>query len=189
MATYSSVIASRIPGTAEPGGLLSMGSHRVGHDWSNLAAAAAWHVDNCPSFLTWHVKVLLQNDRFVSFGFFGGSYLVEGKVSKHELPSNSRIESKPKSTWSYPTSEPGSCGSQLSETISLLSQQTPDLVSSFPIHCVLETRVPTIQFPVFILGYSLLLWNLLVFLSSPTRDVWSVPHILPILCQLLFLPR
>ena len=40
MATYSSVLAWRIPGTAEPGGLLSMGSHRVGHDWSDLAAAA-----------------------------------------------------------------------------------------------------------------------------------------------------
>ena len=40
MATHSSVLAWRIPGTGEPGGLLSMGSHRVGHDWSNLAAAA-----------------------------------------------------------------------------------------------------------------------------------------------------
>ena len=40
MATHSSVLAWRIPGTAEPGGLLSMGSHRVGHDWSDLAAAA-----------------------------------------------------------------------------------------------------------------------------------------------------
>ena len=42
MATHSSVLAWRIPGTGEPGGLLSMGSHRVGHDWSNLAAAAAY---------------------------------------------------------------------------------------------------------------------------------------------------
>ena len=41
MATPSSVLAWRIPGTEEPGGLPSMGSHRVGHDWSNLAAAAA----------------------------------------------------------------------------------------------------------------------------------------------------
>ena len=50
-ATHSSVLASRIPGTkkkkkripgmGEPGGLLSMGSHRVRHDWSDLAAAAA----------------------------------------------------------------------------------------------------------------------------------------------------
>ena len=41
MATHSSVLAWRIPGTGEPGGLLSMGSHRVGHDWCDLAAAAA----------------------------------------------------------------------------------------------------------------------------------------------------
>ena len=41
MATYSSVLAWRIPGTGEPGGLPSAGSHRVGHDWSDLAAAAA----------------------------------------------------------------------------------------------------------------------------------------------------
>ena len=41
MATHYSVLAWRIPGTAEPGGLPSMGSHRVEHDWSDLAAAAA----------------------------------------------------------------------------------------------------------------------------------------------------
>ena len=41
MATNSSVLAWRIPGTGEPGGPLSMGSHRVRHDWSDLAAAAA----------------------------------------------------------------------------------------------------------------------------------------------------
>ena len=40
MATHSSVLAWRIPGTGEPGGLPSIGSHRVGHDWSDLAAAA-----------------------------------------------------------------------------------------------------------------------------------------------------
>ena len=39
--THSSVLAWRIPGTQEPGGLLFMGSHRVGHDWNDLAAAAA----------------------------------------------------------------------------------------------------------------------------------------------------
>ena len=39
MATYSSVLAWRIPGTGEPGRLPSMGSHRVGHDWSDLAVA------------------------------------------------------------------------------------------------------------------------------------------------------
>ena len=43
METHSSILAWRIPGTEEPGGLLSVGLHTVEHDWSNLAAAAgAW---------------------------------------------------------------------------------------------------------------------------------------------------
>ena len=41
MATHSSVLTWRIPGMGKPGGLLSMGSHRVGHDWSDLAIAIA----------------------------------------------------------------------------------------------------------------------------------------------------
>jgi len=41
MASHSSTLAWRIPETEEPRGLQSMGSHRVGHDWSDLAAAAA----------------------------------------------------------------------------------------------------------------------------------------------------
>ena len=41
MATHSSVLAWRVPGTGAPVGLPSMGSHRVGHDWSDLEAAAA----------------------------------------------------------------------------------------------------------------------------------------------------
>ena len=41
MATHSSVLAWIIPGTGEPGGLPTMGSHRVGHNWSDLVAAAA----------------------------------------------------------------------------------------------------------------------------------------------------
>ena len=40
MATHCSVLAWRIPGMGEPGGLPSVGSHRDGHDWSDLAAAA-----------------------------------------------------------------------------------------------------------------------------------------------------
>ena len=41
MATHSSILAWRIPETGEPGGLPSTGSHRVGHDWSDLAVAAS----------------------------------------------------------------------------------------------------------------------------------------------------
>ena len=53
IATHSSVLAWRIPGTGEPGGLPSMGSHRVGHDGSDLAAAAALsdHQSSHPNFL------------------------------------------------------------------------------------------------------------------------------------------
>ena len=53
MATHSSVLAWRIPGTMEPGGLPSMGSHRVGHDRSDLAVAGLcslgiWTHSNSP---------------------------------------------------------------------------------------------------------------------------------------------
>ena len=53
MATHSSVLARRIPGTGEPGGLPSMGSHRVGHDSSDLAAAAAHKT--CDTLQGWEV--------------------------------------------------------------------------------------------------------------------------------------
>ena len=49
MATHSTVLAWRIPGTGEPGGLPSMGSHRVRHDWSDLAAAASTILINVPA--------------------------------------------------------------------------------------------------------------------------------------------
>ena len=54
MATHSSVLAWRIPGMREPGGLLSMGSHRVGHDWSDLAAVA-WPI--VPQYRNSHSQV------------------------------------------------------------------------------------------------------------------------------------
>ena len=64
MATHFSVLAWRIPGTGEPSGLPSMGSHRVGHDWSDLAAAAAyrhWTVRLLSRFgglLPWYTKLV-----------------------------------------------------------------------------------------------------------------------------------
>ena len=62
MKTHSSVLAWRISGTGEPGGLLSMGSHRVGHNWSDLAAAAAYINDMIHIYL--HIY---------GMGFPGGS--------------------------------------------------------------------------------------------------------------------
>ena len=61
MATHFSVLAWRIPRTVEPDGLPSVGSHRVGHDWGDLAAAAAavlqslgkaWESSKTPEFIS-----------------------------------------------------------------------------------------------------------------------------------------
>ena len=58
MATHSSILAWRILWTEKPGGLPSMGSHKVGHDWSDLAAAAAVS-RKCLVKTTLHVNLLL----------------------------------------------------------------------------------------------------------------------------------
>ena len=61
MATHSSVLAWRIPGTGEPGGLPSMQSHRVRHNWSDLAAAAVrsfiYRV-NCMLSCSWRCNIM-----------------------------------------------------------------------------------------------------------------------------------
>ena len=59
MATHSSVLAWRIPGTGEPAGLPSMGSHRVGHDWSDLAAVAAAILETKPYLITTLLSMIL----------------------------------------------------------------------------------------------------------------------------------
>ena len=61
MATHSSVLAWRIPGTEEPGRRPSMGLHRVGHDWSNLAAA-----ETCSRNLQW-IDVFTKFQGFILF--------------------------------------------------------------------------------------------------------------------------
>ena len=55
MATHSSILAWRIPGMAEPGGLLSVGLHRVGHDWHDLAAAAAYTIYTLCMYVCIHI--------------------------------------------------------------------------------------------------------------------------------------
>ena len=74
MTTHSSVLAWRIPGTGEPGGLLFMGSHRVGHDWSDLAAAAAAASSS--------LLPVLNVGSFLSFPFFSFK-----PASSRSLPS------------------------------------------------------------------------------------------------------
>ena len=63
MATHSSVLAWRIPGMVGPGGLPFVGSHRVGHDYSDLAAAAA--VPNY--FPNWLYHIILSPAMYKDF--------------------------------------------------------------------------------------------------------------------------
>ena len=61
MATHSCVLAWRIPGMGEPGGLPSLGSHRVGHDWSDLAAAAAvMYINHFIYCAIWYAYILVK---------------------------------------------------------------------------------------------------------------------------------
>ena len=66
MATHSRVLTWRIPGTGEPGGRPSMGSHRVGHDWNDLAAAAAVVADTS----VWTAPLLGVAVRHIFCGLF-----------------------------------------------------------------------------------------------------------------------
>ena len=91
----SGVLAWRIPGTGEPGGLPSMGSHRVGHDWSDLAAAA--RQDECiKPFLCFHIPYTSLTLYFPfcwpeSHPLFRLSFLTQGNdISSYTL-----------SSWSY----------------------------------------------------------------------------------------
>ena len=65
MAPHSSVLAWRIPGTGEPGGLPSMGLHRVGHNWSDLAAAFPHYLQVClycsECEIKWSVESITMN--------------------------------------------------------------------------------------------------------------------------------
>ena len=93
MATHSSVLAWRILGTEEPGGLPSLGSHRVGHDWSNLAAAAAAILKTKPASSRWlqphFLKVSPCNCYMFRQGNCSGSYVDKKKKC---VMTNSHIE-------------------------------------------------------------------------------------------------
>ena len=75
MATHSSVLAWRIPGTGEPGGLPSVGLHRVGHDRSDLVAAAA--KSQKQEKISKEDGIQLWNNTIVSSGFQSGECVLE----------------------------------------------------------------------------------------------------------------
>ena len=105
MAPHSSILAWRIPGTMEPGGLPSMGSHRVRHNWSDLAAAAAAAEStglalHIPS--TWGTRLWLRTGKmseeknnlavfFFFFPFFFSYFLKKFSPCSNPTPSSSLL--------------------------------------------------------------------------------------------------
>ena len=113
MATHSSVLAWRIPGTGEPGGLPSMGSHRVGQDWSNLAAAAAMVYTFLSSMKWWHAACTKTGEpsglpRSLSFNRSSPTYHF------FQIPPPARIKASALACYRaqislhYPNQKPGS---------------------------------------------------------------------------------
>ena len=93
MATHSSVLAWRIPGTGEPGGLPSMGSHRVGHDWCDLAVAA--YTLSLFSLNLSLIFILCDHFKVLSFHIFKlsvTSFLTSGVLSCLERPSYPKLQ-------------------------------------------------------------------------------------------------
>ena len=97
MATHSSVVAWRISGMGEPGGLPSMGSHRVGHDWSDLAAAAA--VAFCNMSLIKFSSIQL----FSHVRLLATPWTAVRQASLSITNSQSPRKPCPLSRWCYPT--------------------------------------------------------------------------------------
>ena len=94
MATHSSSLAWRIPGIGEPGGLPSMRSHRVGHDWNDLAAAAA------------AVKAMVFPVQFSSSVMSNSLWLHGQQHARLPCPSptpRACSNSRPSSQWCHPT--------------------------------------------------------------------------------------
>ena len=88
MATHSSVLAWRIPGTGESHGLPSMGSHRVGHDWSDLAAAACLlfsekAMATHSSTLAWKVPLMEEPGGLQSMGSLSRAWLSDFTFTFH----------------------------------------------------------------------------------------------------------
>ena len=88
MATHSSILALRIPGSKEPGGLPSMGLHRVRHNWSDLAAAAAGFFSAAVTELSSCAEIVLlsKSEILTSFPFTKKSLstlVLDRELKKH----------------------------------------------------------------------------------------------------------
>ena len=120
MATHSSVLAWRIPGMGEPGGLPSMGSYRVRHDWSDLAAAEAVSMEGEGSsshYLCDFLQVLSfpfhEINKYLSNSILrAGTWdLFNVVVYSYKFPSKHCLSASPKFwyiiVWGFPDSSAG----------------------------------------------------------------------------------
>ena len=104
MATHSSVLAWRIPGTGEPGGLLSMELHRVGHDWSDLAVAVSvhWKLQSTSKIL--HIVSGISSVQLLGrVRHFATPWTAAHQASLSITNSLSLLDSCPSSQWCHPT--------------------------------------------------------------------------------------
>ena len=93
MATHSSTLAWKIPWTEEPGGLQSMGSWRVGHHWSNLAAAAACYIPVTYVILYIKCPVVIRSPSCVR-PFDTMDYSMPGLPLPHHLPKFAQVPAR-----------------------------------------------------------------------------------------------
>ena len=86
MVTHSSVFAWRIPGTGEPGGLLPIELHRIGHDWSDLARIAKRKIFyfEIQTFLLWHKTWIQLLNTVINFIIALALYLFDGSRNVEE---------------------------------------------------------------------------------------------------------
>ena len=108
LATHSSVLAWRIPQTEEPGGLLSLGLHRVGHNWSDLAAAAAgqrWIFPQVPRETPIKTSSInsIQSSHSVVFDSLWPQGLQHTRLPCPSLTLGACSNSCPSSQWCHPT--------------------------------------------------------------------------------------
>ena len=115
MATHSSVLAWKIPGTGEPGGLPSKESHRVGHDWSDLAAAAFLLLKisfiNFPLHSSCYIPVILNSSPWLEYILV---FLVSGAIA---VTTPSGQNSSPASACQEDPINPLRAGTKVSFTV------------------------------------------------------------------------